>query len=128
VEPHASEGVRQKFMALVRNSSLPSDQNKLQTNKQFDNRAPAFRPCPQSGDLQILINMFSDYLFLNDCKTLGIIPEECNEDAILKLLHESGQTPPRLSYEAHKILSFGHFFDGIKVDTLVIEVPLYVFQ
>ena len=79
-------------------------------------------------DLTQLVQMFSDFLFLSDCRALGILPPECQDHALLKTLAESGQTPPRLSYEAHKILSFASQFEGIKVDTLIVEVPLFVFQ
>jgi len=71
--------------------------------------------------------MFADFLFLNDCHSLGIIPPDCNGLTILKELAESGQKPPRLTFEAHKILRFGSTYEGVKVDTLIVEVPLYIF-
>ena len=113
VEPTAPDQMRDKFLKSI----MSGTQLQLATSAASGHLE----------DLNQIITMFADFLFLNDCHSLGIIPQDCNEQAILRTLAESGQTPPRLTFEAHKILRFGSIYEGVKVDTLVVEVPLFIF-
>jgi len=78
-------------------------------------------PFGDSPDLSQMINLFIDKLFVLDCKVLGIIPEHIQDEQIMKHLNFHGLTPPRLTVEAHKILTLPKT-NKQKINVLVVEV------
>jgi len=56
MEPNAPVDLREKFILQIKNSQILSGGAKT------------------AQELANLVSMFNEYLFLNDCRALGIIP------------------------------------------------------